>query len=254
MEYVPLGKTNLLVSRTAFGVMGLDASMSVEDSCSLIQKAYNEGVNFFDSSMDKGENEKRLGEAAASFRENVIIATKSAAHSSEELSDAIGTSLENLKTDYIDLYQLERPNFLPEKGSDDGLLDKLMNLKEAGTVHHFGIVTESFEVAGQVLESDFPWETIQFPFNMLCGKTVEDFTKRCLEKNIGFIAMQPLCGGVLTNIPLALGFFLPFDNVIPVWGSRNMAELEQILYFTQNPPRLDEKFFSEAEKIRAFFN
>ena len=66
--------------------------------------------------------------------------------------------------------------------------------------------------------------------------------------------MQPLCGGVLTNIPLAIGFFLPYDNVVPVWGPRKMSELEQILYFTQNPPRLDEQFYAESEKIRAFFN
>ena len=254
MEYVSLGKTNLLVSRTAFGAMGLDDVENPEEAAAMIQKAYSDGINFFDTSMDKPESEKRLGEAISKFRENVFIATKSAAHSSDELSEAIDNSFTNLKTDYVDLYQLERPNFLPSLGDSDGLLEKLLNLKESGVVRHFGVVTESLEVANQVIESDFPWETIQFPFNMLCDKSVEKFAEKCFEKNIGFIAMQPLCGGVLSNIPLALGFFLPFDNVVPVWGARNMGELEQILYFTQNPPRLDEQFYLEAEKIRAFFN
>ncbi|MBQ9909644.1 MAG: aldo/keto reductase, partial [Treponema sp.] len=106
----------------------------------------------------------------------------------------------------------------------------------------------------RVLYSDAGWETIQFPFNMLCPESVENLTQRFYEKDIGFIAMQPLCGGLLTNLPLALGYFLPFENVVPVWGARNLDELQQILYFTKNPPRLDEQFYAEADKIRQFFN
>ncbi|MBQ0052265.1 MAG: aldo/keto reductase [Treponema sp.] len=254
MEYVALGKTNLLVSRTAFGAMGLGKIEDPEVAYEMIDKAYKDGINFFDTSMDSPESERRLGEALGENRKNVYIATKSTAHSSGELSEAIDNSLTNLKTDYIDLYQLEKPNFLPEANGDDRLIEKLLNLKESGVVKHFGITTESMEVAQQVLNSEFPWETIQFPFNMLCDVSVEKLTKKCYEKDIGFIAMQPLCGGVISNIPLALGYFLPFDNVVPVWGARSMDELQQILYFTQNPPRLDDQFMEEAEKLRAFFN
>ena len=126
--------------------------------------------------------------------------------------------------------------------------------KTSGVIRHFGIVTESTDIAERVLYSDAGWETIQFPFNMLCTESVENLTRRFYEKDIGFIAMRPLCGGVLTNLPLALGFFLPFENVVPLWGARNPDELQQILYFTKNPPRLDEEFYAEAEKIREFFN
>lgn len=252
MEYVSLGKTNLLVSRTAFGAMGLSDVASPEDACSMIQKAYDDGINFFDSSTDMAESERRLGNAVSAFRENVILATKSKVRSPAELSAAITISLANLKTDFIDLYQLERTDFVPK--NEDGLLKSLLKLKEDGVVRHLGIATETLDVAEQALESDFPWETIQLPFNLLCGKQTEGFVKKCADKNLGFIAMQPLCGGVITNLPLALGFFLPYDNVVPVWGPRKMDELEQILYFSQNPPRLDEQFYKEAEKIRTFFN
>lgn len=252
MEYVSLGKTNLLVSRTAFGAAGLSDAASPEDACSMIQKAYGEGINFFDSSTDKAESERRLGNAVSSFRENVVLATKSKARSPAELGAAITISLANLKTDFIDLYQLERTDFVPK--NEDELLKSLLKLKEDEVVRHLGIATETLDVAEQALESDFPWETIQLPFNLLCGKQTEDFVKKCADKNLGFIAMQPLCGGVIQNIPLALGFFLPYDNVVPVWGPRKMDELEQILYFSQNPPRLDEQFYKEAEEIRSFFN
>lgn len=253
MEYVSLGKTNMLVSRTAFGAMGL-RELSCENAVEMIKKAYEEGINFFDTSCVSPESEKFLGEALSSVRKNVFIATKSSAHTSDELSVAIDQSLTNLNTDYIDLYQLEKPIFLPENGGADGLIEKLINLKKTGVIRHFGITTESMEVAEKVLESEFPWETLQYPFNMLVGETVEQLTKKCYEKDIGFIAMQPLCGGILTNIPLALGYFLPFENAVPVWGARNMEELQQILYFTQNPPALDDKFREEAAKIREFFN
>ena len=76
----------------------------------------------------------------------------------------------------------------------------------------------------------------------------------CKEKEVGCIAMQPLNGGVMSNIPLAFGFLRQYENVVPVWGARSPDELQQILYFTKNPPRLDEQFYAEADKIREFFN
>ena len=58
-----------------------------------------------------------------------------------------------------------------------------------------------------------------------------DLVKKCAKNEIGFIAMQPLCGGVLSNIPLALGYIHQYENVVPVWGARSAEELQQILYF-----------------------
>ena len=83
---------------------------------------------------------------------------------------------------------------------------------------------------------------------------VQELVLDCREKDIGFIAMQPLCGGVVQNIPLALGFFSQFDSAVPVWGAHSQEELQQILYFTENPPVIDEKFEQELEKARFFFN
>ena len=188
------------------------------------------------------------------MRENVFIATKSAPRNGGELAIDIDVSLRNLGTSYLDLYQLENPENLPKINDGSEIIEKLVELKSSGVIRHFGIVTDSMDVAERVLYSDVGWETIQFPFNMLCPESVENLTRRFYEKDIGFIAMQPLCGGVVTNIPLALGYFLPFDNVIPLWGVRNPDELQQILYFSKNPPRLDAQFYAEAAKIRDFFN
>lgn len=254
MEYVALGKSNLLVSRSAFGAQALDKIDDVEVAYQMIRMAYEDGVNFFDTSTKAPESERRLGKALADVRENVFIATKSSPRNGGELAIDIEVSLRTLGTTYIDLYQLENPENLPKINDGTEIIEKLVELKSSGLIRHFGIVTESMDVAERLLYSDAGWETIQYPFNMLCPESVEKLTRRFYEKDIGFIAMQPLCGGVLTNLPLALGYFLPFENVVPLWGARNLDELQQILYFTKNPPRLDEEFYSEAEKIRDFFN
>lgn len=255
MDYIALGKSNILVSRTALGAMAL-ANVSDDDVATrIINQAYEGGVNFFDTARSTEESERRLGKALhGSIRKDIFIATKTRAHTSDELAEDIDKSLTVLETDYIDLYQLDNPAFLPEYGGDDRLVEKLLKLKTDGVIHHFGVATESFETACSVIESDVPWETIQYPFNMLCSSSVENFIHQCEERNIGFIGMRPLCGGILTNIPLALGYVRQFENVVPVWGAHSEEELQQILYFTENPPLIDDQFKAEAEKIRMFFN
>ena len=118
---------------------------------------------------------------------------------------------------------------MPEIGGDDGVIEKLMNLKKAGVIRHFGVTTESIEVALSVLTSDAGWETVQFPFNILSTDETEILPAEYEEANIGFI-------------------------VVPVWGPRTLEELRQILYFTQNPPFVDEKFLDECRNKRQFYN
>ncbi len=256
MDYVVLGKSNLLVSRTGFGAGSLSKADSLETAVKMVKKAYEDGINFFDTSKSETESSKRLGTALSEFpamRKNIFVAAKSSAHSADELAEDIDTCLSNLQTDYIDLFQLERTNFLP--GNEEiGLVEKLLNLKSTGVIKHYGISTESMETALSMLTSDVEWETLQFPFNMLCGKETEKLTQDFFKADIGVIASRPLCGGVISNIPLALGYLQQFENVVPVWGVQTEDELQQILYFTQNPPIIDEKFNQEVDKIRQFFN
>lgn len=255
MDYIALGKSNLLVSSTAFGAMSLDETSGEEETASLLKQAYEGGVNFFDTSRRSPLSERRLGEAIKGNRKNVFLATKSAAKNADQLEFDLKASLEALMTDYIDLFQLEpSSDHLPDFSSEDGLVRKLLELKKEGVIRHFGIATESFELAREMLYSKVPWETVQYPFNMLCSSEVEELVAEFHKADIGFIAMRPLCGGILTNIPLALGYFTQFENVVPVWGVTSEEQMQQILYFADNPPVIDEQFKKESERIREFFN
>ena len=253
MEYVRLGKTNLLISRVAFGALKLTDAANEDDAALIVRKAYESGINFFDTSRKNPGSEKLLGDALYDIRRNVFLSTATDSLSANEIREDLETSLMTLHCDRVDLYQLETENFLPQPNGEDRIYNTLVNLRETGKISHFGIVTTNFDLAKEAVESDL-YETLQFPFSMLSSDETIELVKLCEEHDVGFIAMQPLCGGVVSNIPLAFGFLHQFENVIPIWGVRTQEEMDQILYFNEHPPVIDEKFAEDVEKIRDFFN
>lgn len=253
MEYIRLGKTNLLVSRVAFGAMRLADVSSEEDAATIVRKSYDAGINFYDTSHKTLQSEKLLGDALFDIKHNVLLATATGAKTAAEISKDLEESLMTLHCDSIDLYQIETEKFLPMPGGADKIYDKLVELKNSGKIKHFGIVTTNLETAEKTVQSDL-YETLQFPFNIVSSDHVFELVKLCEEHDVGFIAMQPLGGGLVDNIPLALGFLSQYENVVPIWGVKTLEEMNQILFFQEHPPVIDEKFHEDVEKIRNFFN
>ena len=253
MEYVRLGKTNLLTSRVAFGAMRLTEAGTDEDAALIVRKAYDAGINFFDTSRRTPESEKLLGDALYDIRRNVILSTTTKSKTYTEIEDDLETSLMTLHCDCVDLYQLETEVFLPVPDAADKIYDTLLKLKKENKIKHIGIVTTNFETAKKAVLSDL-YETLQFPFSMLSSDETIELVKLCEEHDVGFIAMQPLGGGLIDNIPLAFGFLQQYESVIPIWGLQTQEQLNQILYFNEHPPVIDEKFEQELEKARFFFN
>lgn len=253
MEYVALGRSDLLVSRTAFGAEGLHQAGGDDDAASLVRAAYDAGINFFDTAHSKPECEKLLGHALYGVRQNVIVATKTSAVTVSEVHRELEESLAALQTDVIDLYQIENPETLPLPKDADGVYDELLDAKRQGKIRHIGIATESMEIAQQAVESGC-YETLQFPFHMLLPEETDSIVKLCEEYDVGFIAMRPLCGGLLMNIPLAFGFLRQYENAVPVWGVKTLDELQQILFFEVHPPIVDEHFMDDVRRQRSFFS
>jgi len=253
MEYIRLGKSNLMISRVAMGAMSLNKVASEEEACNLLRSAYNQGINFFDTSRDKAESEELLGDSIGDIRSSVMLATKTSAQSGSEVLNDFETSLNVMHTDTIELYQYCSNTFVPEKNGIDGIYKALIGLKESKKVLAIGFVTEDLDVAEKAINSGL-YDTIQFPFSMLSPDETIQLVKLCEENDVGFIAMQPLCGGVVDNVPLAYGFLAQFENVVPLWGVQSQQELDQILYFADHPPVIDEKFHQDVERIRQFFN
>lgn len=253
MEYVRLGKSNLMISRVALGAMSLNKIEDEEKAFELVRNAYNQGINFFDTSRNKSDCEKILGDALGDIRASVMIASKTSAQSGAEVRADLEESLNVMHSDFIDLYQYETDQFMPEANGIDGIYDALKSLKENGKIKSIGIATQDIDVAEKAVTSGL-YDTLQFPFSMISPDETRQIVQLCRDNDVGFIAMQPLCGGILTSIPLAYGFLHEYENVIPLWGVQSQEELDQILYFNEHPPVIDEKFKEDVENIRAFFN
>lgn len=253
MDYIRLGKTNLLISRVAFGAMRLTEASGDDNAAVLVRKAYEAGINFFDTSSKYPLSEKLLGDALYDIRNNVFLSTTTSAKGWGELSRDLEESLMTLHTDSIDLYQFETDSFLPLPGQDNKIYETLCELKKSGKIKHFGIVTTDYEIAKQAITSNL-YETIQYPFSVVSGEDVNLLINLCEEHDVGFIAMQPLGGGLLENIPIAYGFLNQYESVVPIWGIQTLEELNQILYFREHPPVIDDNFHKDVEKIRTFFN
>ena len=248
MDRVTLGKTGITVCRNGFGALPIQR-IGKEDAAYLVRKAYENGVNFFDTARVYTDSEEKLGYATSSFRDKIYIATKTAAKNGEELKKDLETSLSLLKTDYIDIYQFHNPPFCPKPGDGTGLYEAMLEAKKEGKIRHIGITNHRLGVAKEAIESGL-YETLQFPFSYISGEKEMELLAMCREKDMGFIAMKGLAGGLLNNSRVCYAFMSQFDNVLPIWGVQRERELDEWLSYNDNPPVMDEEVKSIIEKDR----
>ena len=173
-------------------------------------------------------SEEYLGYALEGVRDKFVIATKSMARTKEAMAKDIDISLKNLRTDYIDLYQIHNPGAkdLEQVQTPDGALEALKEAKAAGKIGHIGITLHSVELFREAIELDWV-ETVMFPYNIVETQG-EELIAKCAEKNIGFICMKPLAGGAIEDADVAMRFITsnPAVTVI-IPGMADVAEIEQ---------------------------
>lgn len=239
MTNVTLGRTGITVEKNAFGALPIQR-ISKEEAVKLLRKAYDHGVTFFDTARFYTDSEEKVGEAFAGMREKVYIATKTAATTAEGFWKDLHTSLTNLQTDYIDLYQFHNPSFCPKPGDGTGLYEAMLEAKEKGMIRHIGITNHRLNVAHEAVESGL-YETLQFPFCYLATEKDLELVNACCEANMGFIAMKALSGGLITNSAAAYAFLAQYDNVLPIWGVQRESELDEFLSYIENPPAMTDE-------------
>ncbi len=250
MEYRILGKTGLKISRLGFGGIPIQR-IDAEGTKKLMHQMAAAGVNFIDTARGYTDSEEYLGFALEGIRDQFIIATKSMARDKAGMAADIETSLKNLKTDYIDLYQIHNlpPEQLEGVMAPGGALEALQEAKAAGKIGHIGLTSHSMETFEKALE--LPWvETFMFPYNIV-ETQAEELIKKCAEKNIGFIDMKPLAGGAIENATLALRFLAKSDFVdLLIPGMADPEELEENLAAVNNPAPLSAAELQEMDEIR----
>ena len=239
MEYVTLGRTQITVNRNGFGALPVQR-VSKEEGARLLRKAYENGINFFDSARAYSDSEEKIGLGLSDVRQHIYLATKTMATTVEGFWKDLETSLEMMKTDYIDIYQFHNPSFCPKPGDGSGLYEAMLDAKEQGKIRFIGITNHRLPVAIEAVESDL-YDTVQFPFSYIADKKEEDLVRACKEKNIGFICMKALSGGLITRADAAYAYLAQFDNVLPIWGIQKDSELDEFIQFNEQPPVMNEE-------------
>ncbi|KAG2197165.1 hypothetical protein INT47_009472 [Mucor saturninus] len=238
MQYVRFGNTGLRVSRFALGCMSYGSSKwqpwvkDEEESLYLIGKAYEAGINFFDTaeSYSNGESERILGKAIQKFnmpRSRIVIATKvyftvdkdisnnllgkkldgqseyvnSYGLSRKHIFDSVEGSLKRLGVDYIDLYQIHR---FDHDTPIEETMEALNDLVRSGKVRYIGCSScfaWEFQKANAIAEKNgwTKFSSMQNLYNLLYREEEREMIPYCLDSGIASIHWSPLARGLLTG-------------------------------------------------------
>ncbi len=248
MEHIILGNTGIKVNKNGFGALPIQR-INKEEAKKLLQKAYQNGITFFDTARFYTDSEEKIGYALSDVREKIYIASKTMTSKAEEFWEQLQTTLSLLKTDYLDIYQFHNPSFCPKPGDGSGLYEAMTEAKQKGMIRHIGITNHRLAVALEAAQSGL-YETIQFPFSYLATEKEIELVNLCHEKGIGFIAMKALSGGLITNSAAAYAYLAQFDQVLPIWGIQREEELNEFIGYIDHPPILSEELNEIIERDR----
>ncbi len=250
MEYTNLGKTGLRVSRMGFGGIPVQR-ISESEAIALVRKLTDYGINYIDTARGYTVSEEYIGAALSGMRDKFVLATKSMSRTKEAMAKDIDISLKNLRTDYIDLYQIHNapPAQLSIVTGEGGALEALLEAKKAGKIGHIGIT--GHEVATFEMALGMDWvETIMFPYNFV-ELQASELIKKCAESGRAFISMKPLAGGAIDNTSLAMRFISANNDVtVNIPGMASLEELEQNVKAATDPSPITDEDMAEIQHIR----
>ncbi|MDX9872669.1 MAG: aldo/keto reductase [Clostridia bacterium] len=248
MEKTRLGRTGLLVTRSAFGALPIQR-LSKEDAVPLLRRAYDSGINFYDTARLYTDSEEKIGAALSDVRKTIIISSKFKAATGEQMRASLAISLKNLGTDYIDIYQLHNPDRVFYPGEDNGVYDALLEAKKEGLIRFIGMTNHRLHVALETINSGL-YDTVQYPLNYLSAEAELNLPQKCAESDIGMLIMKALSGGIITNAAASFAFLRQYPNAVPLWGIQKMSELEDFISWEKNPPVLNEKLLQAIKEDR----
>lgn len=248
MQMMRLGRTEILASRTALGALPIQRREE-KDAVRILRTAYERGINFFDTARYYSNSEERLGKALSDVRSQVFIATKTGASDRKGVLAELETSLRNLKTDYVDIYQLHNPASVDYEDPESAFAG-LLEARQKGYVRFLGLTNHRYLVAMDGAKSG-KFDTIQFPFSLLATEKEKTLVQLCKDNDLGFIAMKALSGGLIRRPDAAFAFLRQYPHVLPIWGIQFSRELEEVLSYEANPPELDEEMRRIVEEEKS---
>ena len=248
MRTIRLGKTGIEVPQNGFGALPVQRTEKKE-AIRILRTAYEGGMTYFDTARAYSDSEEKMGEAFAGMRDKIFIASKTMGRDTDKFWSDLETTLKNLKTDYLDLYQFHCVEQCYAPGDGTGLYEAMLEAKKQGKIRHIGITAHKIGIAEEIVKSGL-YETLQFPFSYLASERDIALCNACKEADMGFIAMKGLSGGLLTNAKACMAFMSGYD-ALPIWGIQRMSELEEWLAFFKEDVQMTEELQAVIDKDRA---
>ncbi|MCM0759126.1 aldo/keto reductase [Sporomusa sphaeroides DSM 2875] len=258
MEKRRLGRTGLMVTPISFGALPMQRC-TMPEAGEVLKAALDAGINFIDTARAYTDSEEKIGRYIADRRSEYYLATKSMARTKAAMLQDIDTSLANLQTDYIDIYQLH--NVKTEQDweaimAPDGALEALKEAQQAGKIRHIGITGHNLDMLIKAVKTG-EFSTIQVPFNCVEQKAMDELFPLARAQDIGIIVMKPLGGGLIPYVDLALRFILQQEGLVAIPGMDKIEHVTENLAPTHDfKPLNDEeaaKLAAEAEALGANF-
>jgi predicted aldo/keto reductase-like oxidoreductase len=251
MEKVRLGQTDMMVSRLGFGGIPIQR-VPEEEAVAVVRRCLELGITLFDTATLYTNSEERIGKAIAGRREGLAIATTTMSRSRDGVARHLNRSLQRLGVQRIDLYQFHQVGdfkALDRVLDSHGPMTVLEKARSRGAVGHIGITSHSLDVAKEAVRSG-RFETVMFPLNFISCEAADELVPLAREHDIGFIAMKPLAGGNIDNVPVAFKYLSQFPDVVPIPGVQEIREIEEIVGALEGPSELSPADLSEIERIR----
>jgi len=229
LNEIKLGKTGLNVKTMGFGGIPIQR-VSEEKAIEVVRRCYDLGLNYYDTARGYTTSEERIGKALEDVRDKVYIATKSHQRTADGIKKELETSLRNLRTDHIDVYQLHNVTNQEQWSqvrAPGGALEAVEEAKEQGRINHVSVTSHNPDLAVEMVKTGL-FETMMIPYNYLTTKPADELLPTCKKLNVGTIIMKPFGGGAFSNANTALKYVLSnpdCDLVIP--GMMSVAEVEE---------------------------
>lgn len=196
LERRSLGRTGESLSIIGFGgVVVMDATPS--EASERVSQAVDYGVNYFDVAPSYGDAELKLGPALEPYRQGVFLACKTQERKKEGALAELERSLQNLRTDHFDLYQLHAvttPEEVETILGPGGALEAFVQAREEGKIRFIGFSAHSVEAATALMDG-FDFDTILFPINFAtwhAGNFGPQVLARAQEKGMGILAIKSM--------------------------------------------------------------
>lgn len=250
MRKVTLGKSGLQVSAVGFGGIPIQR-ISRQEAVSVIRRSLELGVNFIDTAAGYSDSQQKIGEAIEGQRDRLVLASKSGERSAGKILADVERSCEEMKTDYIDLYQLHGVSSREcweQVSATGGALEGLIVAREKGLIRHIGFSSHSLDLSLTLVNEPI-FETIQFPFNLVTVEPEKELIPLCRRLQVGFIVMKPLCGGQYDNAGLAFKFLNAYPDLVAIPGIEQAREIEEIVSLVQSRAVLAGEQLVEAKAI-----